>query len=191
MTASASSCQKGENMDVTQKFLSECLGITPRQIRNLKQEGLFSLPEGVKRYNLAKCIQEYIRYKVADETGRRRRIDKETISAEHEEVKKQISQLKLRKLRRELHEAVDVELYLTDMLMNFRKRLEGLPQKAAMQITGAKDVTEVMAVLKKNVEDALNELAKYDPDKIDGQSIGTFDEDMELLEEDEDEEEFE
>lgn len=175
-------------MEVTQKVLSECLGITPRQIRNLKQEGLFHIPAGEKKYNLAKCMQEYIRFKVADETGRRRRIDKETVSAEHEEVKKQISLLKLRRLRRELHESADVELYLTDMLISFRKKLEGLPQKAAVQINGVKDLNEVMSILKKIVEESLNELAKYDPDVIDGQRAGSFDEDMELLEDEDDEE---
>ena len=74
-------------MEVTQKMLAECLGISPRQVRNLKTNGLFQLKAGEKKYNLEKCIQEYIQYKVNDETGRRSIIDKEKVSAEHEEVK--------------------------------------------------------------------------------------------------------
>jgi hypothetical protein len=72
--------------------------------------------------------------------------------------------------------------------MTFRKKLEGLPQKAAVQINGVKDLNEVMSILKKIVEESLNELAKYDPDEIDGQRAGSFEEDMELLEDEEEEE---
>jgi hypothetical protein len=45
-----------------------------------------------------------------------------------------------------------------------------------------------MSILKKIVEESLNELAKYDPDEIDGQRAGSFEEDMELLEDEEEEE---
>lgn len=175
-------------MEVTQKMLAECLGISPRQVRNLKTAGLFQLLAGEKKYNLEKCIQEYIQYKVNDETGRHTIVDKERVAAEHEEVKRKISLLKLRKLRRELHEAADVESYLTNMLLAFRNRLEALPQKAAMQIAGVTDMNEVIAILAKIVSEALNELAGYDPDEIDGQKAGTYEEDMEDIEEDEEDE---
>ncbi len=173
------------NMEVTQKVLAECLGITPRQVRNLKQLGLFELKGGEKKYRLDKCVQEYIQHKVADETGRFRSINKEKVSAEHEEVKREISVLKLRKLRRELHESSDVESYLMNMLLAFRSRLEALPQKAAMQVAGLQDINEIIDVLRKNVNSALNELSEYDPDEIDGQQQGTYEEDMEDLAEDE------
>lgn len=177
-------------MEVTQKALAECLGVTPRQIRNLKASGLFALKPGEKKYHLEKCIQEYIAFKVNDETGRRTVIDKEKVAAEHEEVKREISLLKLRKFRRELHESADVESYLMDMLLAFRNRLEALPQKAAMQIAGVKDVNEIIDILRQNVNSALNELSDYDPDKIDGQQQGTYEEDIEILtDEEEDEEE--
>lgn len=176
-------------MEVTQKMLAECLGISPRQVRNLKTNGLFQLKAGEKKYNLEKCIQEYIQYKVNDETGRRSIIDKEKVSAEHEEVKREISLLKLRKLRRELHESADVESYLMNMILAFRSRLEALPQKAAMQVAGIKDINEIIDILRKNVNNALDALSKYDPDEIDGQQQGTYEEDMEDLTDYEDEDE--
>lgn len=92
-------------------------------MRQLREEGLFKLTQEGKGYNLEKSIQEYIEYKVNAETGRRASISKEEVQAEHEEVKKQISLLKLRRLRRELHEASDVEAFLTDMLLRFKNRL--------------------------------------------------------------------
>ena len=72
---------------------------------------------------LEKCVQEYINFKINAEMGRRTSITKEEVQAEHEEIKKQISALKLRRLRRELHEASDVEAFLTDMLIKFRNRI--------------------------------------------------------------------
>ena len=62
------------------------------------------------------------------------------MQAEHEEVKKQISLLKLRKLRRELHEAADVEAFLSDMLIRFKNRLLAVPNKLAMQTAGEEDI---------------------------------------------------
>lgn len=103
-------------MEVNQKELSQCLGISTRRIRQLREEGVFQKKDGkVTGYNLERCVQEYIDYKVNAEMGRSASISKEEVQAQHEEVKKQISLLKLRKMRRELHEAADVEGFLSDI----------------------------------------------------------------------------
>ena len=96
-------------MIVNQKQLAQCLGISTRQVRNLRQEGMFQTVNGDRGYILETCIQEYINFKINAEMGRSASISKEEVQAQHEEVKKQISLLKLRKMRRELHEAADVE----------------------------------------------------------------------------------
>lgn len=162
-------------MVVNQKQLSQCLGISTRQIRNLREDGMFQTMEGGKGYNLEKCIQEYIEFKIKAETGRSASISKERIQAEHEEVKKQISVMKLRKLRRELHEAADVEAFLSDMLIQFKNRLLSLPAKMAMRVSGEKDVNRIIEILSKDINEALEELSEYDPDEIDGQKAGTYD----------------
>lgn len=154
-------------MNVNQKELAQCLGISTRQVRNLKSEGLFIQAAGGKGYNLENCIQEYITFKVNAETGRSALISKERIQAKHEEVKRQISILKLRKLRRELHEAADVEAFLTDMLLRFRKRILSLPAKMAMQIAGETDINIVIQMLTEGLVEALEELSEYNPDEID------------------------
>ena len=125
-----------------------------------------------KGYSLEKSIQEYIEYKVNAETGRRASISKEEVQAEHEEVKKQISLLKLRRLRRELHEASDVEAFLTDMLLRFKNRLLSVPSRLAMQIAGESDINEIIQIIKKELGAVLEELSEYDPDEIDGGSAG-------------------
>ncbi len=172
---------------ITQKELAECLRITPRQIRNLNADGVFQGCIQGRKYDLPKCIATYIDYKVASETGRTREVSKEKVSAEHEEVKKQISILKLRKLRRELHEASDVQAYLADMLIHFKTKLESVPGKLALSVAGEKDTNKIMDMLDRGIADALEELSEYDPDRIDGMSGRGLDDD-EDEEEDEPEE---
>lgn len=174
-------------MVVNQKELSQCIGISTRQIRNLKSEGLFQTENNSRGYNLEKCIQEYINFKVNAEMGRRTNITKEEVQAEHEEIKKQIAILKLRKLRRELHEASDVEAFLTDMLTRFRNRIMSLPPKLAMEISGENDMNEIIRIIHKELGNTLEELSQYDPDEIDGVNPGEID----LDDPDEDEEEEE
>lgn len=173
-------------MVVNQKQLAQCLGISTRQIRNLKADGMFPAVENGRGYSLEKCIQEYINYKINSEVGRSASISKESVQAEHEEIKKQISVMKLRKLRRELHEAADVEAFLSDMLIQFKNRLLSLPPKMAMQISGEKDVNKIIQALTDGLNEALEELSEYDPDEIDGQEAGTYDE---MYEDEDDEEE--
>ena len=141
-------------MVVNQKELAQCLGITSRRVRMLREEGLFQSEEKIRGYRLENCVQEYIEYKVNAELGRSALISKEKVQAEHEEVKKQISLLKLRKLRRELHEAADVEYYLTDMLLRFKNRLLALPSKMAMEVAGVNDINQIMQTIQKNLYDA-------------------------------------
>ena len=158
-------------MEVNQKQLSQYLGISTRRIRQLREDGVFQKRDGTATgYNLEQCIQEYIEFKVNAETGRRTSASKEKVQAEHEEVKKQISVMKLRRLRRELHEAADVESFLADMLVRFRNRVMNVPGRAAIRIVGETDINVITRVLEKEMESTLEELAGYNPDEIDGLS---------------------
>ncbi len=172
-------------MIVNQKELAQCLGVSSRRIRQLREEGLFQVSKAERGYNLELCVKEYIEYKVNAETGRRASISKEQVQAEHEEVKMKISLLKLRKLRRELHEAADVEMYLTAMLLRFRNRLLAVPPKLAMQVSGESDMNVIIQVIRKEMLEVLNELSSYDPEEIDGEQME--DEAVEEEEEEDDE----
>ena len=172
-------------MIVNQKELAQCLGISSRRVRALREEGLFQTAQNGRGYPLENCVQEYIEYKVNAELGRSALISKEKVQAEHEEVKRQISLLKLRKLRRELHEAADVEFYLSDMLVRFKNRLLALPSKLAMEIAGLEDINDIIQIIQKNMLDTLEELSEYDPDEIDQGDVDLPEEDEEGEEEEE------
>lgn len=161
-------------MIVNQKELADCLGISARQVRNLKNDGMFECVKNGKGYHLEKCIQEYIEFKVNAEVGRGTSINRERIQAEHEEVKKQIALLKLRKLRRELHEAADVESFLGEMLIKFKNRLLSLPEKFAIEVIGVKEMNQVIEIIRGGLLDTLEELSEYNPDDIDGQKAEDY-----------------
>lgn len=157
-------------MDVTQKELAKILGITARRVRMLNQEeGMFAKEGEKRKYTLEKCVQEYIDFKVNGEAARTSAAgrNKEREQAEHEAIKKEISKLKLRRLKGQLHEAADVERFLTDMLVSFRNKLMELPQKTAPLVIGEKDTNSVIGLLEKGILDALAELSEYDPQLID------------------------
>ncbi len=165
-------------MEVSQKELSQCLGISTRRIRQLREEGVFCRRDGkATRYNLERCIQEYIDYKVNAEMGRSASISKEEVQAQHEEVKKQISLLKLRKMRRELHKAADVEGFLSDMLLRFRNRMLAVSPRVAMKAVGETDLGRLTEIIQKEMLATLEELSEYDPDEIDGIAIQDYEDD--------------
>jgi phage terminase Nu1 subunit (DNA packaging protein) len=172
-------------MEVNQKELAQCLDISDRQIRNLKQDGLFRTLKNGRGYKLEECVKAYINYKINAEMGRRTSVTKEEVQAEHEEVKKQLSLLKLRALRRELHTATNVESFLSDMLIHFRNRILSLPPKMAMKLSGQSDINEMIQIIKKDLSEALEELSEYDPDEIDGLGTQTNLDNIEEVEEEE------
>ncbi|MBZ9691615.1 DNA-packaging protein [Clostridium sp. M14] len=171
-------------MNVNQKELANILGITSRRVRQLREEGFFSFAENGKKYSLEKCVQEYIEYKVKAETNTGTSIDREKEQAEHEQIKKNISKLKLRKLKKELHEASDVELFLSEMLINFRNRVLSIPSKVAVQILGEEDINRIIEILQKEMYETLEELSEYNPDKINREK--NYDSDGDYEEDDED-----
>lgn len=168
-------------MEVNQKELAAIIGITPRRIRELRQEGFFETIPGSKKYDLAKCVQEYIEYKIKAEVKIGKSLDKEEAQAKHENIKMEISILKLRRLKRELHEAKDVENFLSNMLINFKNKLLSIPSKVSVQIVGEQDINKIIGVLNKEVMETLEELSEYNPDEIEGESLEEYyeDEDME------------
>lgn len=171
-------------MDVNQKQLADILGLTDRRIRQLKNDyGLFekgmTSGKSRKNYCLEKCIPEYIEFKVNSEMNRGTDLVKERQQAEHEEIKKKISMLKLKRMKRELHAADDVELFLTNMLVDFKNRLLSMPQKVAQLVIGETDINVIVETMEKEVFQALNELSEYDPEKIDNEKLYDDDDDEE------------
>lgn len=148
---------------INQKELATILGITARRIRQLKDDGLFVRDPKTKKYNLPKSVQEWIRYKVEAETATSATVNYETERAQHEEIKKKIAALRLRRYKGEIHEAADIEAVMSDMLVRFRGKLLAMPTKLAPMLVGVLDPNEIVDIIKAEVYEALTELSGYDP----------------------------
>ena len=121
--------------EVNQKTLAAALGISSRQIRNLRDQGMFGFITGTKKYDLTKCVST--------------------------------------------HEAADVEEFLNRMLLDFRGHLLSLPTKIAPTILNENDINVIIRKLETEMLDALDELAEYDPDRINKNTEPEDDEDEE------------
>ncbi|MBF1010984.1 MAG: DNA-packaging protein, partial [Lachnoanaerobaculum sp.] len=126
-------------MTVNQKELAECLGVSPRNIRDISRDfGIFEKNESGK-YELSTCVKEYIEYKLDLDSSRAKGLNLEALKARHEEIKIQMSLEKLREYKAETHRSEDVEEFLSNMLVSFKNKLSTLPSKLAMEIMGETD----------------------------------------------------
>ena len=149
-------------MEVAADVLANCLGITPRRVQLLAKQGaVVKLRRGV--YDLEKSVQSYITYKLEslEESQEQKSLDE--IRADHERWKMRKTQLAVQLLEGKLHRAEDVERVWSQSAAAVRSRLLGIPVKAAPQVAGMEDAGEIQQVLQREVVEALNEIAGYDP----------------------------
>lgn len=175
-------------MTVNQKELAECLGVSPRNIRDISRDfGIFEKNESGK-YELSTCIKEYIEYKLDLDSSRAKGLNLEALKARHEEIKIQMSLEKLREYKAETHRSEDVEEFLSNMLVSFKNKLSTLPSKLAMEIMGETDTNVAIKKVEEEIDIALNELSGYDPNKISRKrkNIDLNEDDLEEVEEEDD-----
>lgn len=149
-------------MEVAADVLANCLGITPRRVQLLAKQGaVVKLRRGV--YDLEKSVQSYITYKLEslEESQEQKSLDE--IRADHEMWKMQKTKLAVRLMEGKLHRAEDVERVWTQSAAAVRSRLLGIPVKAAPEVAGMEDAGQIQKVLQREVAEALNEIASYDP----------------------------
>jgi phage terminase Nu1 subunit (DNA packaging protein) len=159
-----------KKMDVTivnSIVLGSCWGITDRRVRQLREEGIISevargkydLIESTRRY----C--EYLRQQVnASNDGKEVKLNYDTEKALHEKVKREKAELQFKVMKGELHRSEDVESVMTDMITRAKTKLLGIPPRVAPLVLGYKDISKVQTILQNHVEEALNELADYNPE---------------------------
>ena len=149
-------------MEVAADVLANCVGITPRRVQLLAKQGaVVKLRRGV--YDLEKSVQSYITYKLESLEEGQEQKSLDEIRADHERWKMRKTQLAVQLLEGKLHRAEDVERVWSQSAAAVRSRLLGIPVKAAPQVAGMEDAGEIQQVLQREVAEALNEIAGYDP----------------------------
>lgn len=153
---------------VSAKIMGEIIGVGDRQVRNLAEEGIL-VRNSHGKYLLLKSIKNYIMNLKIAKAGEKvtsdfdeEELDLEKEKAKNEHFKAMITEIKLQLIRGEVHKSHDVGAVLTDMFTKFRSKMMALPSTLAPKLEG-KGKFEIQEKLKEKIEEALHELADYNP----------------------------
>lgn len=149
--------------------LANLLGYTRQRINQLAKEGILE-KKAPGRFYLMLNVQKYIDFLKA---GQHEEEEESQAAyweekALHERAKREMAELKLAKLKNRLHDADDIEQIMGNMLVTFRNRILGIPQKAAPKIIGMENLAEINETINTELLEALIELSEYDPEMFAG-----------------------
>lgn len=158
-----------EELLVSSKVLESLFGVKDRTIRDLADKGILKRDSHGK-YLFWNSTKSYITaLKVANAGKSNTRTDDDNSSldleeekAQHERLKRQITEIKLQLIKGQVHKAEDVEAVMTNMFVRFKSKMTALPSKLARKLEG-KTRTEIQGILKTDIDNALVELASYSP----------------------------
>ena len=148
----------------SQSNLAKALGLSRQRVSQLLQEGVLATDEK-NQILVIKSVINYVKYKgqsSAEEVSSSDDAVFEVEKAKNERAKRKIAELKLAKMNGEVYSADTVEQVMTEMLVNLRTQLLGLPTKLAPQL---QNITkeEAYNLLTQEIEDKLSELSEYTP----------------------------
>lgn len=152
---------EGEIADLvtTQTALGRALGLSQQRIGQLIDEGIVIRDETARNGQVMffESVRNFF-------LSRKKNWGEESTNVNfweekglHEKAKRELSEIKLRKMRGEVYDASKVEGVLSEILTNFRNRLLGLPAKYAAQLDGKRH-DEIFSILTTAIEENLNEL---------------------------------
>lgn len=151
-----------KNITVTQRAFAGCIGVTQPRVSQLIKEGIVikddESPSGGV-YLVASLINYFKSKSGADGED----VDYMEEKAKHEKTKREIAELRLAKMEHSVYDARTVEFVMTEQYSNLRTQLLGMPSKLAPQLEGKKK-EEIYAVMTREIEEKLEELAEYSPD---------------------------
>lgn len=150
---------------VNTDVLAGLFGYTRQRINQLVKEGVLE-KQAPGRFPLHQNIRKYLDFirfghKLDDAEEATAQYWEE--KALHEKAKREIAELKLGKLKNQLHDAADVEMAMTNMIVTFRNRILAIPQKVAPKVIGVTNPAEISDVINTELLEALTELSEYDP----------------------------
>ena len=146
----------------TQKELAEHLDLSTKTISELIKKGVLPAKKGRSPLNIDTCRLAYISY-----LRKLSHFHKKTGGGDIAEQKTRLTKAQADKAELEVSELEGKLIPATlgqetwqDFVANVRAKLLGLPSKLAHQVIAAEDYAEAEKLLKKEVYEALNELAE-------------------------------
>ncbi|WP_404427292.1 hypothetical protein LG296_01610 [Ureibacillus chungkukjangi] len=164
-----------ENFEVivSSKEISLIFDVSESRIRQLAKENAV-VRVGHGKYDLPKSFKAYINYL---ESKREEVLDKSIEEAYWTRARREKTELQVQVMKGELHRSEDVERVMNSMLGNFRGKLLAFPPKMAAKVAGKSDLTEIRNLLKSGINEAMTELAEYNPKDFYSDDVVEDDED--------------
>ncbi|PAV38035.1 hypothetical protein CJ260_11340 [Megasphaera sp. ASD88] len=163
--------QNLKELTTTQVEFARALGITQPRVHQLIADGIVTRSKtgGVL---VIDSLKNYYQAKSGTDEGGT--VDYWTEKAKHEKTKREMAEINLAKMEGSVYDAKVVEMVLTEMLVNLRTQLLGLPAALAPQLEG-RTKEEIYVVLTSKIEEKLAELSEYTPDLFTEETIGDGD----------------
>lgn len=167
-----------EKKGVTKTEIARACGFTLANLNRFVNEGIINDSMVVAKHantnyyepNAAYgAIVQYYRERLSGKAEKEKNEPIETRKAEADadlkRAKADIAELQLKELKGEVHRSEDVEEAFEDFGMAVRSILLSLPGRLAVNCANADSAAQVSAIIKKEVNETLNELKdyKYDP----------------------------
>lgn len=166
------------NVHGSSKDVARLLGISQRRVQQLENDDIIQ-KNSEQKYDLPKTIEQYYQWKLKPNDT----IQYEQEKALHEKAKREKAELLLAKMKNELHEASDVELVLTGMIITFKNKLLALPSHMASKLVGQVSIPKITEIITEELSRILIELSEYDPAMFAGGDGENADEDTEAIQE--------
>lgn len=145
--------------------LARLFNLTDRRVQQLAKDGV--IPKADKgKYDLIACTKSYIKYLQDRATGRD--IEPQDTHLERARLLKaqaDKTELEVKAMKQELIAADQVELLWSGLVSAFRSKMLALPVRTAHLIITCKTYPEVVEVMTDKVNEALDELSRYDPEQ--------------------------
>lgn len=150
---------EAEKITVGTSALAGILGVSDSRIRQLERSGIIT-KIGRGRYNLAAAVRGYCAY-LKEAAGQPEGLSEKDLL---DRTRRKKLELEIQIMQGELHRSQDVEREMNAMVAAFRARCLAIPTKVSPQLLGQADLAVVQSTLKREIFEALAELADYDPE---------------------------
>ena len=152
---------------VSQRRLASALGVTPREVYNLRQKGL---PKRVRAgkidYPLDECVQWYLRFREeafkTKSTGKQRR---EELSNREQEIDLALKEIALERERSNVVTLDYMDQQLSGALQRLRAKILAIPGRYAPQIVGLRSLAEAQQRLETLSQEVMISLSETGEDE--------------------------
>jgi phage terminase Nu1 subunit (DNA packaging protein) len=156
---------------VSTEELAQFVGVDPRRIQQLTQEGVIKKEPGNKKtakYDFVRNVHSLLQYYRQKSDSRRSGDSDEMANEKLKQIstKRKLEELKLAQLEGDLHKAEDIERIIGAMLTRLRINLMAIPMGLAPILRDMDDARDIAEKLDERIRRAMNEIADMDLKKL-------------------------